>query len=413
MGDIYNTKKRLKSIVSDIKQADYISPHNTEQILKFKNHLLAEGLSRHRTIRHLSSLKTLGKSIKFPLDQAEKHQIKEITAKINQSEINEKDYAPYTKNEFRKTLKKYYQYLTGEKKPEIVDFLRTSLKTNEEKEIDINTLPTPETVKKLLTACNNKRDEALLFTLWDLGARIGELLEIKWKDIQFGNELTTITVNGKTGERHVSVYECVETLKEWQDEHIAGDNPEAYVFSKTNSKEQLTSSAWHSQIRRIRKRTDISDQVKVNPQKFRSGRATYLAKQGFNAVELMAYFGWKKFETARYYIKVAAQDLENRVKTMHGLEENKKEEQTDLRPIKCPHCQTINPASRDYCKNCNELISRTKELFREVKKDEILSETKDELMGELLERKGQISKDDFQEIAHQKLEEKIEQRMGF
>lgn len=54
-----------------------------------------------------------------------------------------------------------------------------------------------------------------------------------------------------------------------------------------------------------------------------------------------------------------------------------------LKPIKCPNCNTINPTTKDYCKECGELISKEQEILKEVKKEEAESEVNEELLKDV------------------------------
>jgi integrase len=162
----------------------------------------------------MTSFNTLAPNIDFPLDDPEKSELKAMVAKINQSGLKDKDYSVWTRAEFKKGIKSFYKFQTGEEDPEILDFLTVNVKKKDKPKADPQELPCPSDVKKLVQAASNRRDEALIFVTWDTGARIGEILNLRWKDVKFGDELTQIRFReSKTGERRVPVREPVEMLR--------------------------------------------------------------------------------------------------------------------------------------------------------------------------------------------------------
>jgi integrase len=213
MGDVHNRQKRLEATAQKLRESE-LSDRNTELVLKWKNHLLAQNLSKDAVCRYMTSFNTLAPNIDFPLDDPEKSELKAMVAKINQSGLKDKDYSVWTRAEFKKGIKSFYKFQTGEEDPEILDFLTVNVKKKDKPKADPQELPCPSDVKKLVQAASNRRDEALIFVTWDTGARIGEILNLRWKDVKFGDELTQIRFReSKTGERRVPVREPVEMLR--------------------------------------------------------------------------------------------------------------------------------------------------------------------------------------------------------
>lgn len=66
------------------------------------------------------------------------------------------------------------------------------------------------------------------------GLRIRELAGIKIKDVVFDEEnrelKARIRINGKTGERVVTLRMSVKYLLAWLEKHPLKDNPDAYLF---------------------------------------------------------------------------------------------------------------------------------------------------------------------------------------
>jgi integrase len=63
--------------------------------------------------------------------------------------------------------------------------MSVTISEKDKPKVNRSDLPGPEHVKEALTSLNKLRDRALIFLTWDSGARIGEVLNLKWKDIEF------------------------------------------------------------------------------------------------------------------------------------------------------------------------------------------------------------------------------------
>jgi len=415
MTDIHNREKYLSNTVENIQESE-LSQHNTELVLEFRNHLMAENLSTERISRYMTSFNTLAPHIDFKLDQVDKKELKALVGKINQNDIKKEDYSVWTLAEFKKAIRKFYKFQTGKEEPELIDFVTTNVKKNEKPRTDPEELPKPEDVKELVKTASHKRDEALIFLLWDSGARIGELLNLKWKDIRFGEQLTKLRFReSKTGERKIPIRESVEALKEWRREHPRSDEPDSHVFVNLRNRQrqedkdypQMTYSAASNRIRKISK--DSAVDCKTNPHAFRKGRATYLASQGMNQAQLCEYFGWVQgSDQAATYIRMANKDLEKAVKQIQGLEQEE-EKQDSLEPVKCPQCQEVNSSTKDYCKSCNALLSQDKKMVKEFKKKEVKQETKQELFEEFM-GEDQLSQEEKKDMVDKKLNRKMQEK---
>lgn len=206
MSDIHNMERRLKKSISRLKESDY-SREELEKILEFKEHLRAEGVGRKAVQRYLYSFITLAPSIDFSLLDPDKMELKKLVGKINNSEINEKDYSVWTIKEFKKAIRKFYSFLTGEEEPEIVDFISTNVKRSKKPMTSPEELPGPSEVKKLMNSRDLFRDRLMIFFTWDTGGRIGEILNVKWEDVTFRKTGAKIRFRkSKSKKREIPIY---------------------------------------------------------------------------------------------------------------------------------------------------------------------------------------------------------------
>ncbi|MCD6492598.1 MAG: tyrosine-type recombinase/integrase [Archaeoglobaceae archaeon] len=59
-------------------------------------------------------------------------------------------------------------------------------------------LLTEDDIKKMIGACKNPRDRALIAVLWESGFRVGELGNMRVRDVELTDEGTWIKLFGKT-----------------------------------------------------------------------------------------------------------------------------------------------------------------------------------------------------------------------
>jgi len=112
-------------------------------------------------------------------------------------------------------------------------------------------------------------------------------------------------------------------VNKWKNKHPR-PSQDSHIFVKINKGESISYSTVNASIKRARSHCKVDR--KTNPHAFRKGRATYLAKHGWNAAQLCKYFGWSDFDTARHYIRLAKNDLDYAFRKLHSMKIQKKEE---------------------------------------------------------------------------------------
>ena len=348
---LYDTGDRLEYVEKRIEKSS-LSESNIDDLLQMKLELLAGGLSEHRVSTVLSQFVSLQDLIDFELEDADREDLLQLARKINQDEVNERDHSVWTLCEYKKALKAYYSWKTGEEHPDCLGFMRVHPSESSKPKIDPDELLDTRMAEKIINKASNPRDKAFLALLWDSGARISEILNLEWKDLVFKDELLAVNFReGKNGPRKIYLVECkplIRNWKIWKEDHTELE-PEDPVFTKYrpySSTEVFTYRNARKQVSDIVSRTDIPDRIKTNPHSWRKARATDMASKGMTQPNMNAYFGWVPGSSAsRYYIRLAARDLEKQVRDMYpGIRELPDEgpqylgenipeyDQTDLRP---------------------------------------------------------------------------------
>jgi integrase len=325
MRDLYNRKQTMENLLQKLKRSN-ISKTNKELIMSFYNQCIADGLSIARINKYLFSLMFLAKLLKKDFNKAKKEDMVKLVASIEKKE----DWGDATKQHYKVVIKKFYKWLNGgEDYPQEVKWIKTTLKNNNRK------LPseilTEDEIYRMVKAADNARDKALILVLYESGCRIGEILNLKIKDISFDEYGCVLIVNGKTGERRVRLvkgYGASEALKIWLDSHPFKDNKEAYVWLSlsTNSRfEPVGYRGVYKMLADVGKKCGITKPL--NPHNFRHSRATHLANT-LTEAQMKELFGWTQgSKMASIYVHLSGRDVDKALIEKFGSIEMKREKE--------------------------------------------------------------------------------------
>ena len=383
MTDLTNSLNRAKELIKTTKD---INQANKNHILKFVDRLSAEGLSKARQIKYIYNLKTISELLKMDYDKAKKSDIEKLCSKINNS-----DYAEWTKHDFKSEIKRFYKWLKQtDEYPEEVKWLKNNMKRSKRK------LPTElltiEDVKKLAEYTNNLRDRCLILVLYETGARVGEILGVKIKDIDFDKYGALINLFGKTGARKVRVIASQPSISNWLLEHPNKETKtfrDSYLFCGlwgVNKGDELQYRHVNKLLKEAGEKAII--QKPMNPHHFRHSRATELAKK-LTEAQLCQYMGWVQgSKEASTYVHLSGRDTDRAILEMHGLAEEEKE-RSKFKPIICPRCKIKNDPSSKFCSGCSlgldeKSIMEYDQRHEKLKKaEELIGEkTIEEIIGE-------------------------------
>ncbi len=221
--DIHESEKRLRQVLEKIKKSRKISKRNKELLLKFQRDCFAQGLSIVRVERYLYLLKNIISWLNKDLDKANKEDLLDLVQKIERM-----DYAEWTKQLHKISIKKFYKWLNNGEYPEKIKWLKTTMKNGKSR------LPeeilTIEEVKRLIEAAGHVRDKALISTLYESGCRIGELATMQIKHLNFDKYGAKIIVSGKTGMRRIRLITSTPYLANWLEIHPNRDDPNSPLF---------------------------------------------------------------------------------------------------------------------------------------------------------------------------------------
>lgn len=375
VNDIHHTRETLARRKEEIKNSTGLLPEDRELILTYEKQMIYEGLGEKRREKVIGMLSRIAAWKDKPFADCTDKDIKEIIEKLEGE-----DYSEWTKHDIKAILKKFYKFVRGtEDYPPEVSWIRVKKPKNNKLPED---LLTEEDIKKLIDACLNARDRALIALLYESGARIEELLNLKIKDITF-DEFGAIVLFevGKTGARRIRVIDSVPYLSAWLEIHPFRNNREMYLWVNIGQPKYgkpMDYGAVRELLKDIAKRAGVDK--RVNPHNFRHSRATFLS-QYLTEPQLNEYLGWVQGSSVpKVYVHLSGRDVDDAILKMHGMkkDEEKEERRSPLKAVRCPRCGHL--ATGNFCGNCGMVLTPEAAMELQDKGGEV-----DDMLAKLLE----------------------------
>jgi len=275
-----------------------------------------------------------------------------------------------TKRDFKKVLRCFFKFIKNtDYPPPEVSWIECKVKKNKE-EVPPETLDEKD-LQKMLAVCDDPKERAFLALLWETGARIGELLPIKLKNVVRETKGYRLKMVGKTGAREPLVSLSVPYLTLWLSHHIRKDDTEAWLFytTKRGDFRLWKYNAARKRVNDIVKTAGITK--KHNLHFFRASSATFKKRHGWDMTDVYAYHGWAHgSKEAGKYFKNTARDADGAVnRTFGGVAEEEK-----LEPIHskvCYHCKTENGYAAQDCIRCGAPLLGMQQQERQMITEEI------------------------------------------
>lgn len=322
---------------------------NKKHIEGFIEDQSIQGNSEARQIKYLSIIGRIAEMIDSDFKKAEKQDIKTLVGKINKLKL-----ADWTKHDYLLTVKVFYKFLrdTEEYPPEVKWIKPQKARNHKKLPRDLITI---EDAKALAECTKNPRDRCLVLLLYESGARISELIELKIRDLVFDEYGARITLpdNGKTGARVIRVIASAPAISNWLRHHPRRNEKGAPLLCgiwKLNRGKTLGYRTPYDVLKELGVRTGIDKPM--NPHHFRHSRATELAKK-LTEAQLCEYMGWViGSREAATYVHLSGRDMDEAILEMYGIKTEKTKE-TAFKPIDCPRCGIKNDAASKFCRGCS------------------------------------------------------------
>ena len=390
---IHNYEAKMISTLNGLKYNRSISERNKEVILRFKDEAFANGLSKGRVIKYIYDFTKLSEWLGKDFEDATKEDIKELVVKIEQSH-----YVDFSKRELKHCVKKLFKWMRNTEdfppevrwiKPNIGKIARIKLPED---------LLSEDDVIKLINAANNPRDKAFVAMLYETGCRIGEILFIRLRHIQFDQYGATVIVSGKSGSRRLRIISSVPYLTDWLNNHREKDNRDSYLWICKGSK-VMSYGRVRGMLENLGRKACVKK--KLNPHNFRHSRATYLANR-LTEAQMKEYFGWVQgSDMAAIYVHLSGRDVDQAILKIHGITNNNDKEESKLKPKNCPRCEEVNQATNKFCRRCGMPLER--EMMMNITETDLEQNEADRILDEL------IKDGEFREMFLRKARELVKQ----
>ncbi len=203
---------------------------------------------------------------------------------------------------YGKTVRVFFNWLVHEDYIDTHPFTRVEFGTKKSDRA-VKTLD-PNGIAKIFSWLGNpdrlktwsgKRDLAMFSLFYDTGIRKGELLSMRFDDVQLDRR--RITVRGKTGERQAPLSEDSRAVLYNYMQHP--NTLRSGALWQTVDGLPLTPSGLYSIVRRVQ----AGCEVKFFPHRLRHTYATLMAAKGITLFDLMDLMGHKDAATTRVYVQ--------------------------------------------------------------------------------------------------------------
>jgi len=364
--------KKLETALRKLKNTNRISLQQKEKIFKFLDLVNAQGRSPATKRCIIWALTTIGEILGKSFEDANYDDIVRVVGTIENKYPSKK-----SKKTLKAELKRFYKWLrqSTDYPPEVA-WIKLDYNADTETKIAPEDLLTDEEVEAIVNASLNPRDKALVYMLKESGCRVGELLSLRIKNIQFDNKGVILYIpQSKTGRRRVRLTgKHTKEFLGWLDNHPFKDDPEAFVWTSIsgNSKnKQLTYVGVEILLKRLAVKSGLgrweggNDKNlgkyvgrRVNPHNFRHGRATeLLIKKKVPERIVKRYLGWKdSSRMPQVYTHFNDEDVDNAILESDGIDPKSIEKTEPVNTRVCANCGEINTVLSHFCKKCNSFL---------------------------------------------------------
>ncbi|WP_276249170.1 tyrosine recombinase XerC [Haladaptatus sp. YSMS36] len=202
---------------------------------------------------------------------------------------------------------------------------------------------------------DNARNKALFAVQFEGGFRPHcELYELRVGDVKDSDHGVEIEVDGKTGQRSVTMILALPYLNRWLGDHHPNPNKDdAYLWVKQDG-DRMSYTTFIRYFKRAAERIGL--EKPVIPKNFRKSNATWLAKLGKNESFIEDRHGRERGSDAiSHYVAMYGEDRAREYAEMHGHDVETEDPQ-DYTPIACPRCQQKTPRDKGVCMWCNQAL---------------------------------------------------------
>jgi integrase len=385
---------QYENLVDRVHESEEISESDREILDEFRRQLdlLASRYSLSRKIkllRHLVLIAERHGDVASLLD--DRDHAEETVAWINREFENEE-----TNRDYRAAIRVFGRHVTdGDEIPDSLSWVPSGTSSTYDPAPDPGEmLRWNEEVQDMLDAAMNTRDAAAVALLFDTGLRGGEYASLTVGDIVDSEYGLQVTVNGKRGQRSITLIPAVPYVRDWLRNHPAGDDPSAPLWSKLCRNEEVSRTMKNQMLKRVAERAEVTKPV--TPTNFRKSSAAHLASKGMNQAHLEDHHGWVRGSSvASRYVSVFADESDRELARVYGAEVPEQEDDK-IAPLDCPRCGEQTPRERSLCVWCGQALEPGAAEQAEAVDDllvEEIAQSEPERAEQLIEMREEVRED--------------------
>jgi len=275
-----------------------------------------------------------------------------LVAWINRRYDNEE-----TNRDYRVAVRVFGRHVTdGDDVPDPLDWIPSGTSSNYDPAPDPAAMLRWEAdIQPMLDAAANPRDRAAVALQFDAGLRGGEYAALTVGDLTDHKHGLKVTVEGKQGQRSVTLIPSVPYVEQWLAAHPAPNDPDAPLWCKLDEPVDTSQSFKIKMLKRVADRAGI--ETDVTPTLFRKSSAAHLASKGMNQAHLEDHHGWvRRSSVAARYVSVFAEESDRELARVYGAEIDDDAEDDEIAPIECPRCGEQTPREKPLCVWCGQAL---------------------------------------------------------
>lgn len=385
---------RYENLVDRIHESDEIDDSDRDVLDEFRRQLdlLSSRYSLNRKIkllRHLVLIAERHGDVARLLD--DRDHAEETVVWINRKFENEE-----TNRDYRAAIRVFGRHVTeGDEIPDSLSWVPSGTSSTYDPAPDPGEmLRWEDEVQDMLDAAMNTRDAAAVALLFDAGLRGGEYASLTVGDISDSEYGLQVTVNGKRGQRSITLIPAVPYVRDWLRNHPAGDDPSAPLWSQLGRNEEVSRTMKNQILKRVAERAEV--RKPVTPTNFRKSSAAHLASKGMNQAHLEDHHGWVRGSSvASRYVSVFADESDRELARVYGAEVPEQEDDK-IAPLDCPRCGEQTPRERSLCVWCGQALEPGAAEQAEAVDDllvEEIAQSEPERAEQLIEMREEVRED--------------------
>jgi len=346
--EIYTYKRQIENLLERIRQ----DPHNSKNLQRYYNARVADGISNARIHKCLCTLRLISETLAKPFEEATKEDLVKLIA-----HFETKPLAPWTKRDYRVIIKHFYKWLRNweDGMPPEVRWIKKTTNAENKRPILPKDLLTQEEKTGLVRAARNPRDSALLEVLLESGRRLGEILTLHIRDVEFDEVGAKLSIHGKVGDDFARIISSAPALRNWFENHPMKDDPESPLWIGVigGKNRQIVYDTARSILLHIAKRAGIKKRIHFYL--FRHTRVDETQGILTEAQQCMM-FGWKfGSRMPATYMKRYGKHIDNAQAIMNGVT-LPQVKTVVTKPKECIRCRTENSPLSKFCYKCGESL---------------------------------------------------------